>query len=103
MWAGEAASAAAARDALSSVGSGGTDQPDLVLIDVNLGDDSGITLSRELTTRNPHLRIVLGSTMAEIDLPSDALDAGALAFLEKSQLDPGRLRDLAMPSPTAGV
>lgn len=100
VMAGEAISAGDARRALGdSLG----DRPDLVLIDVNLGAESGITLTRELTTADPDLRIVLVSTMAEIDLPSDADSSGALMFVEKSQLDPGKLRELAGAPPIAGV
>lgn len=95
--AGEAENAEDARRSL------GTVRADLVLIDVNLGADSGITLTRELMTDDPDLRIVLVSTMAAIDLPSDAHDAGALAFLEKSRLDPETLRELVSSSPDLGV
>lgn len=86
---GEADSASTAMTALSS-----DPPPDLVLVDVNLGADSGIELTRTLVATNPALRIVLVSTMAAIDLPSDATAVGAVGFVEKSRLDPALLHTL---------
>ncbi|GJM37501.1 MAG: hypothetical protein DHS20C19_08680 [Acidimicrobiales bacterium] len=97
--AGDADSAATARSALLA----GDQRPDLVLIDVNLGADSGIDLTRELVAVDTDLRIALVSTMAAIDLPSDAATAGAIAFVQKSQLDPALIRELATNTPTGGV
>ena len=94
--AGDAESADTARTALDQLAS----PPDLVLIDVNLGADSGIDLTRELTAAHPELRIVLVSTMAYIDLPSDVATAGACAFVEKSSLSPTRLHELVAATPS---
>lgn len=102
--AGEAQCAADAREALDGL----LPAPDLVLIDVNLGAESGIDLTRELADARPELPIVLVSTMAAIDLPSDAATAGARAFVEKASLSPARLHELlAVPrdpnTPSVGV
>lgn len=97
--AGEADSAATAQEALQTA----VVRPDLVLVDVNLGRDSGIELTRTLTARDEELRIALVSTMAAIDLPSDAATAGAVAFVQKSRLDPATLHDLVTTTTPSGV
>jgi len=63
-------------------------------MDVNLGTESGIDLTRELVATDPLMRVVLVSTMAEIDLPADYVDAGAIGYVQKSTLDPLVIRTL---------
>lgn len=94
---GEADSAAAAREVLE-----GIPRPDLVLMDVNLGVDSGIDLTRELSSADPELRVVLVSTMSELDLPADAAQSGSCGFVQKSRLDPHTIASLMLPPPPGG-
>ncbi|MEM8707617.1 MAG: response regulator transcription factor [Actinomycetota bacterium] len=67
---------------------------DLVLVDVMLGPESGIDLTRELLEADPRLPVVLVSTMDERDLPSDAATCGAWRFVPKSMLSPDLLDEL---------
>ena len=68
--------------------------PDLVIVDVMLGPESGIDLTRELLEMEPGLAVVLVSTMDERDLPSDAATCGAARFVPKSMLGPALLDEL---------
>jgi DNA-binding NarL/FixJ family response regulator len=66
----------------------GETQPDLVLVDIDLGDESGLDLARSIVDegglRPPH--IILISAYPEDDIV-DLLDASpALGFLSKSSL-----------------
>ena len=97
MVVGEAEDAEHAKALLSSV-----ERPDLVLMDVNLGGTSGIDLTRELVAADPQLRVVLVSTMAEADIPADALASGAERFVAKSQLAPEVLMALTATPPGGG-
>ena len=66
--------------------------PDLVLMDVDLGDGSGIELTASLTSLRPELRIVLMSTLGRADLPDDVDTCGAIGFVPKIDLTPAMLR-----------
>jgi DNA-binding NarL/FixJ family response regulator len=60
-------------------------EPDIALIDVELGDEDGIALAREVKRRAPATRTVLISAHALEDL--DLTEAGAdVFFLQKTQL-----------------
>lgn len=66
--------------------------PDLVLMDVDLGDGSGIDLTASLTRLRPELRIVLMSTTDKADLPAEVETCGAIGFVPKIDLTPAMLR-----------
>ncbi len=87
-FAGWAASAAEGASALADADV----QPDLVLIDVDLGDGSGIDLTTRLTRSLPGLRVLLVSTLDREDLPAGADSCGAIGFLSKIDLSPAMLR-----------
>jgi PAS domain S-box-containing protein len=72
---GDAKSALAAADALA---------PDVILMDVNLGDDiGGIEATRRILARHPGIKIV-GLSMHTTDSVADAMrNAGAVAYLNK--------------------
>jgi two-component system nitrate/nitrite response regulator NarL len=60
--------------------------PDIALIDVDLGEDDGIELARELTSRVPATRTILISAHDLDDL--DLAEAGAeVVFLPKNELN----------------
>jgi DNA-binding NarL/FixJ family response regulator len=66
-------------------------RPDVVLVDVGLGEESGFDLTRQLVEAFPHLRshVVLISTHDEDDV-GDLIDSsGAVGFICKSDLTPG--------------
>lgn len=63
-------------------------QPDIVLVDINLGDESGIELTHLLVDKFPHLRsrVVLISTMDDDDVAELISDSPAAGFLSKALL-----------------
>ena len=71
-------------------------RPDVVLVDINLGVESGVDLTRRLVDRFPDLRsrIVLISTMDEEDVADLIADAPAIGFLPKTRLSARAVRDL---------
>jgi CheY-like chemotaxis protein len=71
-------------------------QPDVVLVDINLGDESGIELAHALDVGSTEkgARIILISTHAGRDF-EDLVDASpALGFLPKSSLSAEAIRHL---------
>jgi len=73
-----------------------TERPDVVLIDVSLGEESGFDLLRQLTERYAYLvgRIIMISTRAEEDY-TDLMDGTrAAGFLAKSSLSVAAIRVL---------
>jgi DNA-binding NarL/FixJ family response regulator len=75
--------ASSAHDALSLV-----DElaPDVVLVDVDLGAESGFDLAQTLAERRSPPRVVLISTYAEDDLGELVAASAAAGFLPKSRL-----------------
>jgi DNA-binding NarL/FixJ family response regulator len=73
-----------AGDAAEAVRVTGEQQPDVVLMDLHLGDGgSGITATREITSRHPDTRIVVLTMSEDDDTIVAALRAGARAYLLK--------------------
>lgn len=68
--------------------------PGLALVDVVLGDESGIECARQLHTAAPAMRIVLFSAYPDREFHRQGLQAGAVAFLDKKDLDVAALREL---------
>ncbi len=63
-------------------------RPDVVLVDIGLGEESGFVLARRLTDDFPelHLRIVMISTRNEEDYMELIASSPAVGFLAKSRL-----------------
>ncbi len=59
----------------------------LVLIDVILGEEDGILCARKIKKVSPQSRIVLISAYPDREFHRQALEAGAVAFLDKKNLD----------------
>jgi DNA-binding NarL/FixJ family response regulator len=68
--------------------------PQLALVDVVLGDESGIDCARRLHGLLPETRIVLFSAYPDREFHRQGLQAGAVAFLDKKDLDAAALREL---------
>ena len=68
--------------------------PDLVLMDINLPGISGIEATRRIHAANPSVSVILLSTYDETDLPADAREVGALAYVHKEDFGPSVMRDL---------
>jgi DNA-binding NarL/FixJ family response regulator len=74
--------------------SSGGQMPQLALVDVVLGDESGIDCASRLHALYPALRIVLFSAYPDREFHRQGLQAGAVAFLDKKDLDAAALREL---------
>jgi DNA-binding NarL/FixJ family response regulator len=63
-------------------------EPDLVLLDISLGDESGFDVVRSLVERDQDgaMRVILISTHAETDLADLIAGSPAIGFLPKSEL-----------------
>jgi DNA-binding NarL/FixJ family response regulator len=70
--------------------------PDVVLLDIDLGEESGLALAERLHTRPGLARppIILISTHAEEDYADLIAQSPAVGFLPKSGLSAGAIRDL---------
>lgn len=66
----------------------------LALIDVVLGDESGIECARRIKGVSPATRIVLISAYPDREFHRLGFDAGAVAFLDKKDLDAAALREV---------
>jgi DNA-binding NarL/FixJ family response regulator len=69
-------------------------RPDLVLMDINMGEMNGIEAARRVTFARPETMVILVSTYAAQDLPGDARTSGAVAYIHKDELSPRLLRSL---------
>lgn len=58
-------------------------QPDVILMDVQLGDGDGLALTRQLTQCFPKLRVVVLASFVDDGLVRRAAEAGACALLAK--------------------
>jgi DNA-binding NarL/FixJ family response regulator len=61
--------------------------PQLVFIDVILGDEDGLRCARRVKAISPHSRIVLISAYPDREFHRLGLESGAIAFLDKKDLD----------------
>jgi len=61
--------------------------PQLVFIDVILGDEDGLRCARRVKAVSPHSRIVLISAYPDREFHRLGLESGAIAFLDKKDLD----------------
>jgi two-component system, NarL family, invasion response regulator UvrY len=68
--------------------------PRIVLMDINLPGINGIEATRRITNAHPEVVVILLSTYQADDLPADARDCGAVAYVDKEEFGPAVLRDL---------
>jgi DNA-binding NarL/FixJ family response regulator len=57
--------------------------PDVAVVDIRLGEESGIELTRRLLDANPDRRVVLYTGESDSDVLFDALDSGARGYALK--------------------
>ena len=68
--------------------------PELVLMDIHLPGISGIEATRQIRAAHPEVAVVLLSTYKAEDLPADARNCGALAYLNKEDFEPEVLEQI---------
>ncbi len=76
--------AATSGDAVSALRIARTVRPDVVLMDLNLGDTSGVEASRGITQEIPGTRVLVLSASGEHSDVLEAVKAGASGYLVKS-------------------
>ncbi len=69
-------------------------RPQLALIDVVLENEDGILCARQLRNVSPSTRMVVVSAYPDRGFRKQALSAGAVAFVDKKDLDTASLRQV---------
>jgi DNA-binding NarL/FixJ family response regulator len=70
-------------------------QPDVTLVDVDLGDEDGLELARRLSDTT---NVILISTHSEADLGHLVATSPALGFVPKTRLSAQAIRELLEPA-----
>lgn len=83
-----------AEDIGAAVRLAGRIRPRLALVDVVLQDEDGIECTRRLKEVSPDTRVVLISAYPDREFRRLAMHAGAVAFLDKKDLDASAIRQL---------
>jgi two-component system response regulator DegU len=63
------------------------EQPDWVLMDIEMGSLDGLTATRELRARFPEARVIIVSNHGEEEFRQAARDLGAAGFVHKAHLE----------------
>lgn len=79
-WVEVVAEAGTAQEAVTAVA---THQPDVVLMDIRLPDNSGIEACHEITTQWPHTHVIMLTSYGDDILILQALQAGACYYVLK--------------------
>ena len=74
-------------------------QPDVILVDVMLGSESGIDLARRLTETDSGAAVILISTLAHADVAYLIDDTPVAGFVPKSELSAAAIRHLVSEPP----
>ena len=69
-------------------------RPDVVLVDINLGSESGIDLARRLAETDGDSTVILISTQSEADVAELIAATPAAGFVPKSELSAAAIRRL---------
>ena len=69
-------------------------RPDVTLLDIDLGGESGLELARRLHGQAGHAPVILISTHAEQDYAELIAASPAVGFLSKTALSAAAIRDL---------
>jgi two-component system, NarL family, nitrate/nitrite response regulator NarL len=68
--------------------------PDVALVDVQLGEEDGLEVTRRLTANARPTRVILISTHSRDDLAELIADSPAIGFLSKTALDARAISEL---------
>jgi two-component system response regulator DevR len=74
---GEAGSAQEALEACERL------RPDLVILDIRLPDQLGVTVCRQIVERWPYIKVIILTSFVNDDLIADAISAGAAGYVLK--------------------
>lgn len=83
-----------AENGQSAVNLAGRLQPQLVLVDVVLGDEDGILFARRIKAAAKSARIIMISAYPDREFHRLSIEAGAVAFLDKKDLDARTLKQV---------
>ena len=72
-------------------------RPDVVLVDITLGSESGLELARRLVEADRRTTVILVSTHSEADYADLIAQTPAAGFVPKSELSADAIRQLASP------
>jgi DNA-binding NarL/FixJ family response regulator len=86
--------AGVARTSAEALRQAETLRPDVLLVDVSLGDESGFELARRLVADHAHRAVILISTRSEAELADVIALSPAAGFLSKSDLSAEAIRGL---------
>ena len=73
-------------------------QPDVTLVDLDLGGESGLTIARQLSTATTPTHVVLISTHSEDDFAGLIAASPAIGFLPKAGLSASAIRKVLADS-----
>ena len=76
-------------------------QPALVLMDINMPGINGIEATARISEQHPDTSVILLSTYKVSDLPTDAMDCGAIGYIHKEDFDPDVLEQVWSARPSA--
>jgi DNA-binding NarL/FixJ family response regulator len=68
-------------------------RPDVMLVDIDLGDEDGFELAQRVHVISPASKVILVSTHAEEDLAHLIDQSPALGFIAKTRLSAQAIRD----------
>lgn len=71
-----------------------TAAPQLILMDINMGELDGVEATRLILESDPTIKVILVSTYELDDLPAGARTSGAIAYVNKDELSPRVIRRL---------
>jgi two-component system invasion response regulator UvrY len=76
-------------------------RPDLVLMDINMPGINGIEATARISKHHPDTSVILLSTYKVSDLPTDAMDCGAIGYIHKEDFDPDVLEQVWSARPSS--
>lgn len=77
-----------------AVATSSTVAPQLILMDINMGELDGVEATRLIVGTDPTIKVILVSTYELDDLPPGARTSGAIAYVNKDELSPRVIRQL---------
>ena len=76
--------------------------PDIVVMDFQMGDMSGVEATRRILSRHPQANVVLTSMGSDSEYPTLAREIGAKGFVPKRNLSVSMLQSLVGGGPSGG-